>query len=105
MPSPTLRSLRAYRALLGGEVVEARPGAWIFKPGRQWHTFWNAVDTPCHIFEVISPAGFEKYFREIAEAWGDMEQFARINEKYSLEMEFESVPGLCERFGRTFPEM
>lgn len=92
-------------ALLGDDVVEAGPGTWVYKPRNQWHSFWNAGDTPCHIIEVISPAGFENYFREVAQAWGDMERFAEINAKYSLEMDFESVPGLCERFGLTFPEM
>ena len=92
-------------ALLGDEVVTAGPGTWVYKPRRQWHTFWNAGDSPCHLIEVISPAGFENYFREVAAAWGDLEQFARINERYELDMDFESVPGLCERFGLTFPEL
>ncbi|MGD2070268.1 MAG: cupin domain-containing protein [Gemmatimonadota bacterium] len=92
-------------ALLGDEVVTAGPGTWVFKPRRQWHTFWNAGDTPCHIIEVISPAGFEDYFREVAEAWGDVEAFARISAKYSLEVDLDSVPDLCERFGLTFPDL
>ncbi|MGH8020112.1 MAG: cupin domain-containing protein, partial [Opitutaceae bacterium] len=29
-------------ALLGGDVVTAGPGTWVFKPRGQWHTFWNA---------------------------------------------------------------
>jgi mannose-6-phosphate isomerase-like protein (cupin superfamily) len=91
-------------ALLGDEVVEAGPGTWVFKPRGQWHTFWNAGDTPCLIIEVISPAGFENYFREIAEVWvRDMERVARINDKYALDMDFESVPRLCERFGLRDP--
>jgi mannose-6-phosphate isomerase-like protein (cupin superfamily) len=90
-------------ALLGEEVVTAGVGTWVFKPRDQWHTFWNAGDEPCEIIEVISPAGFENYFREVAAAWGDLERFARINEAYGLEMDFGSVPGLCERFGLTFP--
>jgi len=92
-------------ALLGDDVVEAGPGTWVFKPRGQWHTFWNAGYTPCHIIEVISPAGFEHYFRELAEAAGDMDRFAQINEKYALDMDFESVPALCERFGLTFTEL
>lgn len=92
-------------ALLGDEVVTAGPGSWVFKPRGQWHAFWNAGDTPCHIIEVISPAGFENYFREVAEAWGDLEKFAKINEKYSLEMDFDSIPRLCQRFGLTFPDL
>lgn len=92
-------------ALLGDDVVVARPGEWVFKPRDQWHTFWNDGDTPCRIIEVLSPAGFENYFREVADHWGDLDAFARINEKYDLDMDFDSVPGLCERFGLTFPEL
>jgi mannose-6-phosphate isomerase-like protein (cupin superfamily) len=92
-------------ALLGDDVVTAGVGSWVFKPRGQWHTFWNAGDEPCEIIEVISPAGFENYFREVAAAWGDVQKFAQINEKYALEMDFESVPGLCERFGLTFPQL
>ncbi|HLV01410.1 MAG TPA: cupin domain-containing protein [Acidobacteriota bacterium] len=92
-------------ALLGDEVVVGGPGAWVFKPRGQWHTFWNAGDTPCEIIEIISPAGFENYFREVAAAWGDLEKFAEINRKYSLDMNFDSVPELCRRFNLTFPEL
>ena len=92
-------------ALLGDEVVIADAGEWVLKPRGQWHTFWNAGDVPCEIIEVISPAGFENYFREVAAAWGDLERFAQINAKYSLEMDFNSVPNLCERFGLTFPAL
>lgn len=92
-------------ALLGDEVVTAGPGAWVFKPRGQWHTFWNAGDEPCEIIEIISPAGFEDYFREVAAAWGDLEAFAAINARYDLEMEFDTVSDLCERFGLTFPKL
>ena len=47
----------------------------------------------------------KRHFREVAAAWGDLEKFARINKKYALEMDFDSVPGLCERFGLTFPSI
>lgn len=92
-------------ALLGDEVVTAEVGTWVCKPRRQWHTFWNAGDAPCEIVEVISPGGFENYFREVAAAWGDVQRFAEINAKYELEMDFASVPVLCERFGLTFPRL
>jgi mannose-6-phosphate isomerase-like protein (cupin superfamily) len=92
-------------ALLGNDVVVATEGAWIYKPRAQWHTFWNAADTPCEIIEIISPAGFENYFREVSAVWGDLEQVAAINNKYWLEMDFDSVPQLCQRFGLTFPKL
>lgn len=80
-------------------------GAWVYKPRGQWHTFWNAGDEPCEIIEVISPAGFENFFREVAASWGNMEAFVAINARYHLEMDFASVPQLCERFGVTFPKL
>lgn len=92
-------------ALLGDDVVTAGPGTWVHKPRHQWHTFWNAGDTPCQIIEVISPAGFEDFFREVASHWGDLAKFAEINRKYSLDMDFDSVSGLCDRFGLTFPQL
>ena len=92
-------------ALLADDVVTAEPGSWVLKPRGQWHTFWNAGDAQCEIIEVISPAGFENYFREVAAAWGDMKRFQEINDKYSLDMDFDSVPALCDRFGLTFPSL
>ena len=92
-------------ALLGEEVVTAQPGTWVFKPRKQWHTFWNAGDSQCEIIEIISPAGFENYFREVASSWGDLEKFKEINRKYALDMDFGGVPGLCQRFGVTFPKL
>lgn len=91
-------------ALLGDEVVTASRGTWVFKPRGQWHTFWNAGDDPCEIIEVISPAGFENFFREIAAAWGEMERFGAITQKYALDMDLGSVPLLCQRFGLDLPQ-
>jgi mannose-6-phosphate isomerase-like protein (cupin superfamily) len=91
-------------ALLGEEVVTAGPGTWVFKPRGQWHTFWNAGDSPCRIIEVIAPAGFERFFRELGDVLAsaepnDRERFAGIRARYELEMDLSSVSGLCERFG------
>ena len=90
-------------ALLGDEVVDAGPGELVFKPRNQWHTFWNAGDEPCRILELISPAGFEKFFEELSDMGGvtgaDEEAFAQLRERYGLEMRPETVPELIERFG------
>ncbi|MER8484011.1 cupin domain-containing protein [Mesorhizobium sp. M1322] len=88
-------------ALLGDDVVTAGPGTWVFKPRGQWHTFWNAGDRQCEIIEVISPAGFEDYFRELAAIWPDRTKSGELLRKYELDMDFESVPDLCARFGLT----
>jgi mannose-6-phosphate isomerase-like protein (cupin superfamily) len=90
-------------ALLGDEVVEAGPGDLVFKPRNQWHTFWNAGDEPCRILEIISPAGFERFFRELSDMGGvtqvEEQALAELNERYGLEMRPETVPDLLERFG------
>src|SRR6476619_1706468 len=90
-------------ALLGDEVVEAGPGDLVYKPRNQWHTFWNAGDEPCRILEIISPAGFERFFRELSDMGGVVnaspEVLLQLTEKYGLEMQPETVPGLLERFG------
>ncbi|HVY77874.1 MAG TPA: cupin domain-containing protein [Solirubrobacterales bacterium] len=89
--------------LLGDEVVEAGPGELVFKPRDEWHTFWNAGETPCRILEIIAPAGFEHFFAELVELGGaleaDPEEMAALSGRYGLEMQPESVPGLLERFG------
>jgi mannose-6-phosphate isomerase-like protein (cupin superfamily) len=94
-------------ALLGDEVVTAGPGTWVFKPRDQWHTFWNAGDTPCEIIEVISPAGFEHFFREFAALFSggapDLARMEQLCSHYELDIELGSVPGLCERFGLNHP--
>lgn len=88
---------------IGDEIVTATAGTWILKPRMRWHTFWNPGDTPCRTVEIVSPAGFQRYFRELAAAGADLEQLARLNAKYGIDMDFESVPALCDRFGLRFP--
>ena len=94
-------------ALLGDEVVYANPGDLVFKPRNQWHTFWNAGDEPAVILEIISPAGFERFFSELVDARGvtgvEPQVFAELCARYGLEMKLESVPGLVERFHVRFP--
>jgi quercetin dioxygenase-like cupin family protein len=94
-------------ALLGDDVVIGGPGDLIFKPRGQWHTFWNAGDEPARLLEIISPAGFERFFAELVELGGAgsarPEELAELCGRYELEMDPASVPGLLERFGLVFP--
>jgi quercetin dioxygenase-like cupin family protein len=92
---------------LGGQVMVGEPGELIFKPRNEWHTFWNAGDEPARLLEIISPAGFERYFAEIAEVLAsgprDPARLAPLWERYGLEMDPSSVPELVERHGLVFP--
>jgi len=90
-------------ALLGDDLVVGGPGDLIFKPRDQWHTFWNAGDEPARLLEIIAPAGFEDFFRELDALGGalkaDPQSLADLNARYGLEMQPETVPELLERFG------
>ena len=90
-------------ALLGDDVVEAGPGDLVHKPRNQWHTFWNAGDEPCRILEIISPAGFERFFAELDAMGGvagaDPDAVSALSQRYGLEMQPNTVPELIERFG------
>jgi quercetin dioxygenase-like cupin family protein len=94
-------------ALLGDDVVTGGPGDLIFKPRNQWHTFWNAGDEPARILEIISPAGFERFFAELVDLGGvtkaGPQALADLSARYELEMDPDSIPGLVERFDLRFP--
>src|ERR1039458_3221156 len=94
-------------ALLGDNVLEAGPGELVLKPRGEWHTFWNAGDDPCRILEIIAPAGFEQFFAELVDLGGvaqaDAVTLTELCERYALEMDPSSVPGLIDRFGLSFP--
>ena len=92
-------------AQLGDEVVEAGPGDLVFKPRNQWHAFWNPGDEPARVLEIISPAGFERYFEEIAPLLPptrpepDFAALAQVQARYGLEMDPDSIGPLMERHG------
>jgi mannose-6-phosphate isomerase-like protein (cupin superfamily) len=94
--------------LLGDEVLVAGVGDLVWKPANQWHTFWNPGDEPARILEIISPAGFERFFDELLGLGGafkaDSADMAELCGRYGLEMQPETVPGLLERFNLRMPD-
>ncbi len=93
-------------ANLGGQVLYGEPGDLIFKPRHQWHTFWNAGDTEARLLEIISPAGFERYFEEIIALFAGgrprPEILRPIAARYGLEVDPSSIPGLTAEHGLVF---
>lgn len=88
---------------LGEEIISAEAGSWVIKPRGQWHTFWNSEDTPCATIEIVSPAGFQRYFGEVGAIGADLERLASLNAQYGIDMDFDSIRALCERFRLSFP--
>jgi quercetin dioxygenase-like cupin family protein len=93
-------------ALLGDDVVYGGPGDLIYKPRGQWHTFWNAGDEDASLLEIISPAGFEKYFTELLDLFPegkpDPARIAPIAQRYGLEIDPSRIADICAEHGLTF---
>ena len=69
---------------------------------------WNAGSVPARMIEIISPAGFENFFRELSEllAAGPPEpgQVPTLAERYGLQFgDPEWLPGVISRYGLTPP--
>jgi mannose-6-phosphate isomerase-like protein (cupin superfamily) len=88
---------------LGDEVLECGPGELVFKPRGVAHAFWNAGDEPARLLELISPAGFEGYFRELAPLLAAPERdeaaIREVVDRYELDIDFGTIPVLAERHG------
>ncbi len=89
---------------IGDEVVEAGPGDLVLKPRGIPHAYWNAGDEETRLLEIISPAGFEQYFADLAPELArpgepDLEALAEIRERYGLTMEIASRERLIKENG------
>lgn len=75
----------------GGAVAFAEPGDLVYKPRDVWHTFWNATDRPARLLEIISPAGFDQFFVELAalisSGQASPEDIATLNSAYGLQFD------------------
>jgi quercetin dioxygenase-like cupin family protein len=79
-------------------------GGYITKPRGELHAMWNAGPTPARMIEIISPAGFEHFFREVVEMGAagdpDPDEAARLVERYGLRFgQPDWLPGVIERYG------
>jgi hypothetical protein len=94
----------AVGARLGDDEVVGRTGDLIFKPREQWHTFWNAGDTPARVLEIISPAGLEELFREIGSLGDalDPETMATLARRFGAQVDFDGTMPIIERHGLIF---
>lgn len=112
---PHLHNLEdEYSIVLEGEIgfrsedAEAvlGPGGYIVKPRTQVHAMWNAGRTPARMIEVITPAGFEDFFRELVGMTDagapDPAELASLAERFRLPFHEPAwLPDIIERYGLT----
>jgi hypothetical protein len=68
------------------------PGGYIVKPRNQVHAMWNAGNVPARMIEIISPAGFEGFFR----------RFADLNDAGAIDL--AQVQALADDFGLPYAQ-
>lgn len=83
-------------------------GGYIIKPRAQVHAMWNAGTTPARMIEVIAPAGFERFFRDLVDITGQrrptIEEVVGLGDRYGLPFERPAwLPDIIERYGLTPP--
>jgi quercetin dioxygenase-like cupin family protein len=88
------------------QEVVLGPGGYIVKPRGEVHAMWNAGSTPARMIEVISPAGFEGFFRELADMTAvgapDPADIASLGERYQLPFaQPDWLPDVIARYGLT----
>jgi len=103
-----------YSIVLEGEIgfrseeqeVVLGAGGYIIKPRGQVHAMWNAGSTPARMIELISPPGFERFFREFVEISGvrrpSRDEIGSLGDKYGLPFaQPDWLPDIIERYGLT----
>ena len=92
-----------------GRDVSLAAGGYIVKPRGELHSMWNAGSVPARMIEIISPAGFEQYFVELAQAVAaagkrpEPTVIGSIAQGFGLTFDFAEVPDLVARYGLTPP--
>lgn len=88
---------------IGDQVLVAEPGTIVFKPRGIPHAFWNESEEQARVLEMITPAGFDNYFREMAAIYADSttgmpdpQRAAALYAKYGLELDVASIPRLIQ---------
>ena len=78
---------------LGERNHEAPAGTFVHIPRGVVHTHWNATSAPARLLGFPAPAGFERFFADLAELIAsmppgppDMSRMAAVYEKYGLRL-------------------
>jgi quercetin dioxygenase-like cupin family protein len=94
-------------ARIGDETYEeVDEGSSVVKPRNIPHAMWNVADEPARLLEIVTPAGLERYFEELAPVlrhhgpeW--TERFNQLAQQYGLTILDDWTAELQARYGIT----
>jgi quercetin dioxygenase-like cupin family protein len=87
---------------VGNRVLEAGPGAYLVKPRGAPHAMWNAASVPAKVAEILSPAGLEVYFEELAPILarhGTPPEYYQLAESYGITIQNDWIEDLERTYG------
>ena len=91
----------------GSDEVVLEAGGYIVKPRGELHTMWNAGSEEARMIEIITPAGFENFFRELADLVEggppDPADLGPLAASYGLFVDPTWVPELMAKYGLNSP--
>jgi quercetin dioxygenase-like cupin family protein len=91
----------------GSDEVVLEAGGYISKPRGELHTMWNAGPVEARMIEIITPAGFERFFVELADLFEagapDPDVIGPLAASYGLYFDPTWVPELMTTYNLNSP--
>jgi quercetin dioxygenase-like cupin family protein len=87
---------------VGDRVMDAAPGAYLVKPRGTPHAMWNAGDAAAKVAEILSPAGLEAYFEELAPLLAEHRtppEYYQLAENYGISIQDDWIEELERAYG------
>jgi quercetin dioxygenase-like cupin family protein len=89
-------------ARIGDQVLQAGRGAYLVKPREVPHAMWNADSEPATVLEILSPAGLEGYFEELApvlQRHDPPPEYYGLAERYGITIQDDWIEDLERTYG------
>jgi quercetin dioxygenase-like cupin family protein len=89
---------------VGDRVLEAGAGSYLVKPRGTPHAMWNAGGAAAKVIEILSPAGLEGYFEELApilrhEGGAGAPQYYELAQRYGITIQDDWIEELERAYG------
>jgi quercetin dioxygenase-like cupin family protein len=82
---------------VGDRELTAGPGSYLVKPRHTPHAMWNATGEVARVVEILSPAGLEAYFEELAPVLAEHRpaaEYSQLAERYGITIQDDWIEEL-----------